>query len=437
VPGSGRARDSVALQVGWFALAGLAALALVGLATLVASRRLGEREAVIDARAAAVVKAQGVVEPAVTDALLTGDPAARARLDDVVRLQVLDRSLVRIKLWDAGGRIVYSDEPRVIGAVYPLGAAEKGALRTGRIDAEVSNLARPENRFERQSGKLLEVYLPIQTPRGTPLLFEAYFRYNAVQASAARLWRGFAPIALGALVMLELVQLPLAWSLANRLRDRLRERERLLQRALEASEVERRQIASDLHDGVVQDLAGLGYALAAAARAEGDTADRTQLLEQSASTVRESIKALRSLLVEIYPPNLEEEGLAAALSDLLARASGRGVEAELDTAQLREPLPAPMAGLLYRATQEALRNVLSHAGARTMRVRVANEGDDAVLEVVDDGRGFEPARAAAQAADGHLGLRGLAGLVGDAGGELHVESSPGTGTTFRVTVPVA
>ena len=73
--------------------------------------------------------------------------------------------------------------------------------------------------------------------------------------------------------MLELVQIPLACSLARRLQLRQREREALLQRALDASEVERRQIASDLHDGVVQDLAGVAYSLSASARPAADGAD--------------------------------------------------------------------------------------------------------------------------------------------------------------------
>ena len=83
----------------------------------------------------------------------------------------------------------------------------------------------PENRYERQFGKLLEVYLPIRQPSGNALLFEAYYRYEAVAASGRKVWRSFAPVALGALIVLELVQIPLAWSLAARLRHRQRERD--------------------------------------------------------------------------------------------------------------------------------------------------------------------------------------------------------------------
>jgi signal transduction histidine kinase len=301
------------------------------------------------------------------------------------------------------------------------------------VDADVSDATEPENVFERGLGKLLEVYLPIRTPSGQPLLFEAYYRYERVASKGSQLWRSFAPISLGALVMLELVQIPLAWSLARRLRQRMREREALLQRALEASEVERRQIASDLHDGVVQDLAGVAYALSAVARRpEGANGDQG-LIGDAADTLRDSMRALRSLVVDIYPPNLSEEGIVSALTDLLARAETRGLRTELDAAALDRQLPAAAAGLVYRAAQEALRNVVNHADASEVRVRLATEEGRAVLEVDDDGRGFDQR---AEAPAGHVGLKALSGLVADAGASLAVRSTPQKGTSVRLEVPL-
>jgi two-component system NarL family sensor kinase len=421
--------------VGQFALAGVLAVALVGLGTAIAARRIGEREAITEARATASSRAEGLVSPALQDSLVDGDPAARQAVADVVRVGVLDNSLVRVKIWTADGTIVYSDEPRLVGSRFALGADELAALRTGAIEADVSDLAEPENRFERRFGRLLEVYLPVYTPSDRPLLFEAYFRYDAVSSAGSRLWRSFAPITLGSLVLLELVQIPIAWSLARRLRQRLREREGLLQKALDASEVERRRIASDLHDGVVQDLAGVGYLLAASSR-QADDGQRQELLETSAEQVRGSIQALRSLLVELYPPNLQNEGLESALGDLLASAHSRGLETSLDASGLDPALPAPAAQLLYRTAQEALRNVVRHAGARTISVTATTVDSVARLAVTDDGRGFDPSTASDRAAEGHLGLRGLDGLVSDAGGRMVVRSAPGSGTTLEVEVPI-
>ncbi|MEQ1788142.1 MAG: histidine kinase [Acidimicrobiales bacterium] len=436
--GAQAGRGTVAVQVGQFALAGIVALAVVGFATTIASRRVGERQAVTDARSTTVARAQGRVERVLTDGILDGDPAAVEAVATVVERGVLDESLVRVKLWTEDGTIVYSDEPRLTGVTYDLGPDELESLASGAIEAEVSDLAKPENRFERPFGRLLEVYLPIYTPSGEPVLFEAYYRYDAVEASGSRLFNAFAPITLGALILLQLVQLPLAWSLANRLRQRVNEREQLLQRAVDASDVERRQIAADLHDGVVQDLAGVAYALSGAARQVGhDGPPPAELLEDSATQVRGSIKALRTLLVDIYPPNLEREGLESALTDLVAGPLSRGLVVTLDAAELNRPLPPAVAQLLYRATQEALRNVVRHANAHEVVVRVGVYGATAHLVVADDGQGYDASQAEAREADGHLGLRGLEGLLQDAGGTLTVHTSPGGGTSVEVDLPTS
>ena len=429
-------RWTVARQVGQFTLVGIVAVVIVGLATAIASRRVGEREAVVDARTKTLAKAQGFVEPVVTDGLLTSTPAAIRKVAPVVKRDVLDASLVRVKIWSRNGVIVYSDEPRLIGTRYTLGADEVRALDTGVIEADVSDLKKPENRFEQSQGKLLEVYLPIRTPSGQRLLFEAYFRYTEVSSSGRRIWRSFAPISLGALIALELVQIPLAWALARRLRERQREREGLLQQALAASDVERRRIASDLHDGVVQDLVGVAFTLGGAARRADITPESSRILDESAQDVRVSIKALRSLLVEIYPPNLFEEGLVAALTDLLARANGKDIAAHLDADGLEGTLPPAISGLLYRSAQEALRNVLTHARATEVTVRVSDHDHVALIEIVDNGVGFAPEATERSVKEGHFGLHGLTDLVTDAGGRFTVVSAPGAGTTVRVEVPL-
>ncbi|MGH9276233.1 MAG: sensor histidine kinase, partial [Acidimicrobiales bacterium] len=345
----GRSR-SVVVEVGFFVLAGAIAVAIVGFATSIAARRVGERQAIADVRTTTVIRAQGMVAPSLDDAIVDGDPASIERLDDVVRSVVLDDDLVRVKLWTADGTVVYSDEPALIGDRYDLGQDELEAMATGRIEAEVSDLTKPENRFERSFDDLLEVYLPIRTPDGEILLFEAYHRYELVTANGDRLWRSFAPISVGALVMLEVVQVPLAVSLARRLRQRQEEREALLRRALEATAIERRQIASDLHDGVVQDLAGVAFALSAATRRDPEASVR--LLDDSADTIRASIRALRSLVVDIYPPDFDQVSLASALADLAVRAGEHGVDLRVDAETVGDHLPDHIARLLYRAAQE-------------------------------------------------------------------------------------
>jgi signal transduction histidine kinase len=426
--------------VAQFAAIGLAAVVIVGLATATASRRVGQREAIADARTTTLIKAQGLVEPVVTDGLATGDPAAVRVVGEVVEHQVVDTSLVRVKIWTADGTIVYSNDASLRGARFGLGGDELDALRRGLTKADVSDLSKPENRNERPFRKLLEVYLPVRSPNGTRLLFEAYYRYGAVSASGTRIWRSFAPVALGALVVLELLQIPLAWSLARRLRQRQRERESLLQRALDASDVERRRIAGDLHDGVVQDLVGVAFALAAAARSEGGVPGGAgapaDVLRRAADNVRASITSLRSVLVDIYPPDLARDGFAAALDDLAGDAAGDDLAVTVDTSQLREGLPQPVAAVLYRAAREALRNVIRHAAASSVAIQAGAERGQAWISVADDGAGFDLGVLDARAAEGHMGLKGLEGVVRDTGGALCVDSAPGRGTTLRVEVPV-
>jgi hypothetical protein len=136
-------RWSVSRLVLQFLVAGIVAVAIVGVATAVASRRVGQREAIADARTTTLIKAQTVVEPVVTDGLLTASPEAVDAVGRVVEASVLDDSLIRVKIWNRDGRIVYSDEPRLVGAKFELGSEEADAIDEGIFEAEISDLAKP------------------------------------------------------------------------------------------------------------------------------------------------------------------------------------------------------------------------------------------------------------------------------------------------------
>ena len=233
------------------------------------------------------------------------------------------------------------------------------------------------------------------------------------------------------LPLLWLVQLPLAWRGARRLREGQAQRETLLRRAIESSELERRRIARDLHDGAVQDLAGVSYSLTATADTLGteDPAQTEAAVREAAAGTRRTIRELRSLLVDIYPPDLHRTGLEAALHDLVAPLAPRGISADVDVSP-ELSLSEPTETLLYRCAQEALRNVSSHSAAQNVRVRVQGEDGIARLTVADDGRGFGGA-----ASEGHFGLRLLGDLVREAGGRLEIDSNPGRGTRVCVEAP--
>lgn len=427
---------SVAGAVAQFVLAGLLAVALFFVGSLFVIRDLGQSEAIRDARQIAVLAGQGIVEPEIRGGMLSGDASAIAEVDRIVQERVLGDRIVRVKIWTLRGRIVYSDEPRLIGTVAPLDDAKLDVLRTGAARAELTDLSGPENRFERGQGDLYEVYLPIRTPEGTPLLFETYQRGTSVAASGRRIWLPFAGLVLMSLLFLWLVQVPLAWRLARRLRRSQLDREALLVRAVEASADERRRIAADLHDGVVQDLAGISYSLSAASdRANHSTPPEIQEpLREAAAGTRDSMRRLRSLLVEIHPPNLRATGLEAALTDLLSPLEAQGVETKLlvdDDSQFSEDVER----LFYRAAGEALRNARKHAQPNRIAVAVTRSNGRARLEVVDDGVGFTSEDRELKRAQGHVGLSLLEELAVRMEGRLDVTSAPGRGTSFVVEVP--
>lgn len=419
-----------------FALAGLVAVFLVALAGGFVLSRLGTEEAIADAETVTGVLARGVVEPALTDALAQGDPAAVAALDRTVRERVLVDPVIRIKLWTADGRIVYSDASGLIGATYELRQDELAALQTGVGAAGLSDLGEEENRFERGRGELLEVYRPVRTPGGQPLLMELYLRYDSVLSGGRRIFEAFLPVVLGALVLLAVLQLPLAVRLSRELRDRTREREALLRRTIDAGDAERRRIAADLHDGIVQEMAALSFELSTAAASETATTERrssSRTLASASESIRRMIGELRSMMIEIHPPSLRSAGLPAALEGLVDMVRARGIDASTDIhPNLR--LPWEVEALFFRVAQEGLRNVIAHADARETLVRVWVSNGRAHLTIVDDGVGFQAGVAGLRT--GHLGMHVMRELAEGAGGVLEVDSRPGSGTSLRLAVAV-
>lgn len=423
--------------LGIVAVAAVLVLLLSVLVGVFAARKLAERQAVNDAANTADLLAEAVVQPALTDTLPTGDPAAVAALDVALRDYVDSSTLVRVKVWARDGRIVYSDEPRLIGRQFTLDQEEQEVFSRPRTRAEVSDLDKPENQFERGRGRLLEAYRPVWTPSGTPLLFETYSPYTDVDRRAGQLWRGFGGITVSSLLLFAALLIPLVWQLLTRLRAAQRQRERLLERAVVASEDERRRIAGTLHDGVVQELAATSFSIAGAAARASASGEATLAadLEGSAGALRTSIGGLRTLLVDIYPESLETAGLRDVLRDLAGTLRARDIEVHLTLPDNDPGLGPDGDRLVFRIVHECLQNVRKHASAAHVWLTLETYADRVVLEVADDGVGFDPVAALEQPPEGHFGLRVVADVATQAGAELAVSSAPGAGCRWKLTVP--
>ncbi len=285
---------------------------------------------------------------------------------------------------------------------------------------------------------MIEAYTRIRTPSGTPLLFEVYQRFGSVTASARRLLRALAPPILGAIALIVLIQVPLVWSLTRRLQRGHEEREALLGNAIAASARERRRVASYLHDGPVQEIAGLAFSLAPLAdeaAARGATAE-SNLLRTTIERLRRTVRDLRALLVELHPPHLAAAGLEAAIADLVSplQASGVVVTVAIEGA---DRLDREQQALVYRVAQEAVRNVIAYAEAGSLRVELSVDDHAARLVVSDDGRGFTPELRARRLAEGHLGLSLVEELARQSGGSLAISSHEGAGTRVELTVPAS
>ena len=418
-----------------FALGSAVAIAVAVVGGYFALRSVATDEAKRETRTKVQESGQ-LVESTLPEGLLTGKPAAISAVDDVVVARVLSSSIVRVKIWSADGHVLYSDDPAEIGGHYALDDGQRRLLREGGAKVEVSDLDRPENVLDRGQGRVIEAYTRIRTPSGTPLLFEVYQRFGSVTASARRLLGALAPPILGAIALIVLIQVPLVWSLTRRLQRGHEEREALLGNAIAASARERRRVASYLHDGPVQEIAGLAFSLAPLAdeaAARGATAE-SNLLRNTIERLRRTVRDLRALLVELHPPHLAAAGLEAAIADLVSplQASGVVVTVAIEGA---DRLDREQEALVYRVAQEAVRNVIAYAEAGSLRVEVRVDDHAARLVVTDDGRGFTPEVRARRLAEGHLGLSLVEELARQSGGSLAISSREGAGTRVELEVP--
>jgi signal transduction histidine kinase len=426
---------------------------LIGLVTavaiLVGSNHLADRaasdEAISEAERTTQLLAQSVIGPEMPRGLVNLRPENVDQYTGLLdqfdvevkkRLVDVDRPF-RINLWSRDGRLIYTSELEIIiknirSLDLKLDRDQRRILHDGGVDSEIADPSRPEdehNLADVGTDGMVRIYARAESPEGKPILVETYFTLDELGQRRAEIFSSFRWITLGGLGLLTLVATIILIGLTRQLRSAAAERERLLHSSLDASDAERRRIARDLHDSVVQDLAGTAFSVSAVARTPDLSEESRETLDAAGASLRTSLKSLRSLLAEIHPPELSADGLPAALADLIAPAAAQDMQASVSV-EGAETASDEHVALVWRVAQEAARNAMRHSKASTLAVTVRGDGRTLTLEVVDDGVGFDPARTAPDS----YGLRGLRSLVADNGGVLQVRSSPGEGTTVRMEV---
>jgi signal transduction histidine kinase len=210
------------------------------------------------------------------------------------------------------------------------------------------------------------------------------------------------------------------------------ELERLSRRLVDAQEAERRSISRELHDEVGQTLGALlvdvGH-LSNLLPAEDKIAqEQIGRIKKAAET---AVKSIRDMALLLRPPMLDDLGLIPALEWQARETSRRGeMEVEVHAEELTGDLPDDVKVGIYRLVQEALQNAATHADAKNATVVVKRERNSVVVEIIDDGKGFQPERTRG------MGILGMEERVRQLRGALVLRSTPGKGTTVHAELPI-
>ena len=312
-----------------------------------------------------------------------------------------DGSLLHVKVWeDAGnqsGRILFADEPALIGRTFAMEDDEYRVFGTDRDGhPHLGPAEGRRTRLERSAGELVEVYAGMIDATGAPLLFEAYIPTDRLREDSQSLRQALLPLTLGALLLLR------AGDLAVRGLPRPARRPRPA-----GSQPAARQRRGIVRPRATPHRAGPSRRCRPGPRRVSDTrcrrcpgscrtgAERGRRIDEAADIVRRDVAALRTLMTDIYPPDLDHRGLAEAVRDLLDQLPV-WVRSVADY-EVDEPLTAsPTTGrLAFRVVREALRNVVKHATASARAGPARPGGRSLLVEVVDDGVGFDTAEAGA------------------------------------------
>lgn len=224
-----------------------------------------------------------------------------------------------------------------------------------------------------------------------------------------------------------------------RLHRGLADREEALGRFAEQmvalQEAERRRLAGEIHDGIGQRIVSLSFHLSAAGDLVGSDAElAAEQIDKARRLAAEALDEVRSAMAGLRPPVLDDLGLGASLSSLAHDCPG--LVLDVDVQALSRPLPEHAETAIYRIAQEALQNVLKHAEASRARIELRERRDGVLLEISDDGVGFDPQRMPDTRGPSGHGLSGMRQRAELLGGWLEIDTAVGAGTTLRLGVPL-
>ncbi len=444
--GADESADSRAVRSAlWrFAIGATITLGVLVLVSILIARIVARQATLDEASFRTTTIANTLAAPLVTPEFRQKDPDAVADMARLMGNRMSDSAIRHVKIWSDDGTILWSDERALIGRHYTLKPDQTEALDSPHAISDYTDLSDPENISERQEkGPVIETYVGANGADGSRILFETYLSPQGAAKQQDAIVRATVLVGLAALLVFGVAVLPLSLRLARRVERAHVDRERMTRHALLSSELERRRIAQELHDGVIQDLAGAGLVLPLVAGRVGDnTASREdgELLSRLHDLVTLNVQRLRSLMAQVYPPDLTGSGLVSAIEDLVLETAD-----QLDTEVHVDPslrLGEGAGQLTYRIVREGLRNVVKHAEATSALVEIRREDGWVHVLVADDGRGL-PAQLGDDAAteavaddelpteEGHLGLQLLRDSVGDVGGTLELVPNRPQGTRLR------
>jgi signal transduction histidine kinase len=388
---------------------------------------VAQTEALHVAGVRTAVLAEGVVGPLVNRRVRAGHRPSVTPLEGALRSHIRSGAIAHVRLWDADHRLIWCDQSGLAVGGFELDPTARDLFAMSEAAYETSA---PGGRSDSND---LQVHVGVRDADGVPLVVEAHLTRASVTPDGAAVMGEVMHLGLGALLLLLTGVVPLTLRLTRQARHSRRRYDEVSRRALVASETERRRIARDLHDGVVQELAGVGYALPSVTSKvvpgpPGDAARATA--SQLVAIVHRNVAALRTLLVDLYPPDLERHDIGTALERLAAEARQDGLEVEVRVDPDAE-LPSDVAESVYRVVREGLLNVRAHAEAAHVAVGVVGSPDGVTVSVVDDGVGLGDATPT----PGHMGLRLMGDWLAATGGRLTLGDRPEGGAILTAQLP--